>query len=152
MGFLYVGHTAFALMVLEWGTERVVLWVMIVTWSTDIFAYFAGRSFGGPKLAPGISPNKTWSGLIGGMAGAAVLGWIIARLLGLGAPFLLLGAPMALLAQAGDLFESWIKRRAGVKDSGSILPGHGGLLDRLDGLLPLLVVTTILLMAGIGVE
>lgn len=152
LGFLYIGIPAFALLALEWGWERLTFWVMIVTWATDIFAYFAGCTIGGPKLAPRISPNKTWAGLVGGMVGAAALGWISAHFLGLGGIFLLLGAPMAVLAQAGDLFESWLKRRAGVKDSGAILPGHGGLLDRLDGLLPLLVVTILLLMAGYWVE
>jgi phosphatidate cytidylyltransferase len=148
VGFVYVAIPAFALLVIEWGWERLTFWVMITTWTTDIGAYFAGRAIGGPKLAPRISPNKTWAGLLGGMAGAAVIGWIAAHFLRIDGIFLLLGAPMAALAQAGDLFESWIKRRAGVKDSGSILPGHGGLLDRLDGLLPVLVATLALLMAG----
>jgi phosphatidate cytidylyltransferase len=148
VGFVYIAIPAFALLVLEWGWERLTFWVMITTWTTDISAYFAGRAIGGPKLAPRISPNKTWAGLLGGMAGAAVIGWIAAHFLRIDGIFLLLGAPMAALAQTGDLFESWIKRRAGVKDSGSILPGHGGLLDRLDGLLPVLVATLALLMAG----
>ena len=148
IGFVYIGIPAFALLALEWGWERLVFWAMIVTWTTDIGAYFAGRGIGGPKLAPKVSPNKTWAGLLGGMVGAAVIGWIAAHFLRIAGIFLLLGAPMAALAQAGDLFESWIKRRAGVKDSGSILPGHGGLLDRLDGLLPVLVATLALLMAG----
>jgi phosphatidate cytidylyltransferase len=148
LGFVYIAVPAFALLVLEWGWERLTLWVMIVTWTTDIGAYFAGRGIGGPKLAPRLSPNKTWAGLLGGMVGAAIIGWITGHFLHLDGIFLLLGAPMAALAQAGDLFESWIKRRAGVKDSGAILPGHGGLLDRLDGLLPVLVATLALLMAG----
>jgi len=152
LGFVYVAVPAFALLVVEWGWERLTFWVMVVTWATDICAYFAGRTIGGPKLAPRISPNKTWAGLVGGIVGAAVLGWISAFLLSLGGIFLLLGGPMAALAQAGDLFESWIKRRAGVKDSGAILPGHGGLLDRLDGLLPVLVATLALLMAGYWVK
>lgn len=152
IGIVYVGIPAFSLLALEWGWERLTFWAMIITWTTDIGAYFAGRTIGGPKLAPLISPNKTWAGLIGGMAGAAIIGWICAFALGLGGIFLLLGAPMAALAQAGDLFESWIKRRAGVKDSGSILPGHGGLLDRLDGLLPVAVATLLLLMAGYWVQ
>lgn len=148
VGFAYIAIPAFALLTLEWGWERLVFWVMIVTWSTDIFAYFAGRSVGGPKLAPTISPNKTWAGLIGGVIGAAIVGWIGAYFMRLGGMFLWLGGPMAVLAQAGDLFESWVKRRSGVKDSGSLLPGHGGLLDRLDGLLPLAVAVLCLLMAG----
>jgi phosphatidate cytidylyltransferase len=147
-GFLYVAIPAFALIVLDWAWFGLVFWAMIVTWSTDIFAYFAGRSIGGPKLAPRVSPSKTWSGLLGGAIGAALFGWLAARWFELGEPFLYLGAPMALLAQAGDLYESWLKRRAGVKDSGTILPGHGGVLDRLDGFLPVVVVTLGLLMAG----
>lgn len=147
-GYLYVLLPALALLILRAVSLELVLWVMIVTWSTDIFAYFAGRSIGGPKLAPRISPNKTWAGLIGGMAGAAVLGWIVAEASDLGPPFLYLGAAMGLLAQAGDLYESWLKRRAGVKDSGTILPGHGGVLDRLDGLLPVVFATFLLVWAG----
>ncbi|HET9427719.1 MAG TPA: phosphatidate cytidylyltransferase [Allosphingosinicella sp.] len=148
-GFVYIAVPAFALLVLSWNGAALVFWVLIVTWSTDIFAYFAGRSIGGPKLAPRISPNKTWAGLIGGMLGAAVLGWFFADLLGLGSPFLWLGAPMGLIAQAGDLYESWVKRRSGVKDSGHILPGHGGVLDRLDGLLAVVAATMLFLMTGL---
>jgi phosphatidate cytidylyltransferase len=147
-GFVYIAVPAFALLVLSWLDFAMVFWVMIVTWATDIFAYFAGRSIGGPKLAPRVSPNKTWAGLIGGMAGAGVCGWLAARGFELDGPFLWLGAPMGLIAQLGDLYESWAKRRAGIKDSGSILPGHGGVLDRLDGLLAVAVATLALLMAG----
>lgn len=145
-GFLYVALPSLALLVLNWISWQAVLWAMVVTWATDIFAYFAGRSIGGPKLAPRISPNKTWAGLIGGMAGAAVLGAILGLLLPTDPILLFLGAPMGLLAQLGDLYESWVKRRAGVKDSGSLLPGHGGILDRLDGLLPV-VIATLLVVA-----
>jgi phosphatidate cytidylyltransferase len=147
-GYLYVAIPSFALLVLNGLSWEAVLWAMVVTWSTDIFAYFAGRSIGGPKLAPNISPNKTWAGLIGGMAGAAVLGFVTARMFDLDAPFLYVGALMGLLAQIGDLYESSVKRRAGVKDSGTILPGHGGVLDRLDGLLPVVVATLILILAS----
>jgi len=145
-GFVYVGIPAFALLVLEWARYDLVFWAMLVTWSTDIFAYFAGRSIGGPKLAPRISPNKTWAGLVGGMAGAAVIGAVAAFLFGLGPVFALAGAPLGLLAQLGDLYESKVKRRLGVKDSGSLLPGHGGVLDRLDGLLPVILATLGLLL------
>jgi phosphatidate cytidylyltransferase len=147
-GFLYVAIPAFALLVLNWAWFGLVFWAMVVTWATDIFAYFAGRSIGGPKLAPRISPSKTWSGLAGGVIGAAVLGALAASWFKLGSPFFYLGAPMGVIAQAGDLYESWMKRRAGVKDSGTILPGHGGVLDRLDGFLPVVLVTLGLLMAG----
>ena len=148
-GFIYVTVPSFFLLVFSWVYFGLVFWVFIVTWSTDIFAYFAGRSIGGPKLAPRISPNKTWSGLIGGMAGAGLLGWGAAEVFDLGQPFIWLGALMGLVAQAGDLYESWEKRRAGVKDSGSLLPGHGGVLDRLDGLLAVVVLTMAVLMLGL---
>lgn len=148
-GFLYVAVPAFALLVLDWVFFAIVFWVMIVTWATDIFAYFAGRSIGGAKLAPRISPNKTWAGLAGGVVGAAVVGALAAYWFDLGSPFLYVGAIMAVIAQAGDLYESWLKRRAGVKDSGTLLPGHGGALDRLDGMLPVVLATFLLLMAGL---
>ncbi len=147
-GFLYVAVPAFALIVLEWAWFGLVLWAMVVTWATDIFAYVAGRSIGGPKLAPRISPNKTWAGLGGGVVGAAVLGGLVAWWLDLGLPFLALGGLMGLIAQGGDLYESWVKRRRGVKDSGTILPGHGGVLDRLDGLMPVALLTLLILMMG----
>jgi phosphatidate cytidylyltransferase len=148
-GFVYIAAPAFALLVLSWVYAGLVFWVMVVTWATDIFAYFAGRAVGGPKLAPRLSPNKTWAGLIGGMIGAGLAGWGIAWLFDLGQPFVWIGAPMAVLAQGGDLYESWVKRRAGVKDSGTILPGHGGVLDRLDGLLAVSIATYLLLLAGL---
>ncbi len=147
-GILYIGIPAFALIVIEWTWFGLTFWAMFVTWATDIFAYFAGRSIGGPKLAQRLSPNKTWSGLAGGVIGAAAVGWFAASYFDLGNPFLYIGGPMALVAQAGDLYESWVKRRAGIKDSGTIVPGHGGALDRLDGLLPVLPVILVLLIAG----
>ncbi|HEX6377340.1 MAG TPA: phosphatidate cytidylyltransferase [Allosphingosinicella sp.] len=149
-GFLYIALPSFALLVLSWAWFELVFWLMLVTWATDIFAYFAGRSIGGPKLAPKISPNKTWSGLIGGMAGAAVAAAGAAWLLGVGEPFFWLGAPLGLLAQLGDLYESRVKRRLGVKDSGTLLPGHGGVLDRLDGLLPVVLATLFVLIASLA--
>ena len=148
-GFLYVAVPSFALLVLDWVWFAFVFWAFVVTWATDSFAYFAGRSIGGPKLAPRISPSKTWSGLVGGLVGAELLGALAAWWLELGSPFLYIGGVMGLVAQAGDLFESWLKRRAGVKDSGTLLPGHGGVLDRLDGLLPVVLVTLGMLMAGL---
>ncbi len=147
-GVLYIGIPAFALLSLSWVWETLVLWVFVVTWATDILAYFAGRTIGGPKLAPRISPNKTWAGLIGGMVGAGLFGWATATWFEMEPLFLWIGAPMGLIAQTGDLYESWEKRRAGVKDSGRLLPGHGGVLDRLDGLLAAALATTLVLMAG----
>ena len=149
-GFIYIAVPAFSLAVLNWSWSELVFWPMVVTWSTDIFAYFAGRGIGGPKLAPRVSPNKTWAGLIGGMAGAALLGAVVAWWLGLEPIFYLMGAPFGLLSQLGDLYESWVKRRAGVKDSGSLIPGHGGVLDRIDGLLPVAVATFLLLVASLA--
>lgn len=114
-----------------------VAWVLLVVWGTDIGGYFVGRSAGGAKLVPHISPNKTWSGLFGGMALAAIAAAAAAlyfalpgSLWGYGAA----GAGLAVAAQAGDLVESAVKRRFGVKDSGRLIPGHGGVLDRVDGL------------------
>jgi phosphatidate cytidylyltransferase len=137
-GVVYVGLPVVALVWLRnevAGGALHVLWLFVVVWATDICAYFVGRTVGGPKLAPAISPGKTWSGLLGGMAGAGLLGGLIALAFGAGFAFAAtLGVALALVAQAGDLFESALKRRAGVKDSGHLIPGHGGLLDRIDGL------------------
>jgi len=149
-GFVYVALPCFALLVMSWAVGfGLVFWLMIVTWATDIFAFFAGKSLGGPKLAPRISPAKTWAGLIGGMIGAGLCGWLAADFFFLGDPFTWLGAVMGALAQAGDLYESWVKRRCGVKDSGTILPGHGGVLDRVDGLMTVSIATFAVLMAGL---
>jgi phosphatidate cytidylyltransferase len=146
-GFLYIGVPSAALIFINWSWWQLSLWALIVVWATDIFAYAAGRSIGGPKLAPRLSPNKTWAGLLGGVAGAAVCGALFAYLLQLDEGiFYLLGAPFGLLAQLGDLYESGVKRRQGVKDSGTIIPGHGGVLDRLDGLLPVALATFLVLL------
>ena len=151
-GFVYALLPALALL---WIRDRsplgieLLLWVFIVTWSVDIGAYFAGRSIGGPRLAPTISPNKTWAGLLGGMAAAALFGGLWAALLSLPQILFWLAAPFAFGAQMGDLFESWLKRRSGVKDSGSWLPGHGGALDRLDGLVVVAVLTAAALAGGL---
>ncbi|UAK25345.1 phosphatidate cytidylyltransferase [Sphingomonas nostoxanthinifaciens] len=140
-GLAYAGTASIGLLYLRELPNGLMLalWTLVIVWATDIGAYFAGRAIGGAKLAPSISPNKTWSGLIGGMAAAAIVGGLVAA--GGRLPFatLWLGAPLAIVAQAGDLLESWLKRRAGVKDSGRLLPGHGGVLDRIDGALPVLI-------------
>jgi phosphatidate cytidylyltransferase len=151
-GFLYALLPALALL---WVRERdpqaplLLLWVLVVTWSTDIGAYFVGRTFGRRKLAPAISPGKTVEGLWGGVAIAALLGGAWALAFGLPRPSLVLAPLFALAAQGGDLFESWMKRRAGVKDSGGLLPGHGGVLDRLDGLVPVAVLTALAQLSGL---
>lgn len=148
-GFIYALLPALALL---WIRERsgidLLMWSFIVTWSTDIGAYFAGRQFGRRKLAPTISPGKTVEGLYGGVAAATLLGgaWVLA--MGLGKPLLALAPVFALTAQGGDLFESAMKRKAGVKDSGAWLPGHGGVLDRLDGLVPVAVLTAAAQLLG----
>ena len=125
-----------------------LIWVFLVVWSTDIGAYFAGRAIGGPKLAPSISPNKTVAGLIGGVLVATILAGLWVYAVKLPATLLSLAPPLAVAAQMGDLFESGLKRRAGVKDSGTWLPGHGGLLDRLDGLVPVSVLTAAMMLVG----
>jgi phosphatidate cytidylyltransferase len=149
-GFFYALLPALALL---WIRERagvdLLFWAFIVTWATDIGAYFVGRTYGRRKLAPAISPGKTVEGLWGGLAAAALFGgaWALARHLGIALLFL---APvLAVAAQAGDLFESSIKRRAGVKDSAAWLPGHGGALDRLDGLVPVAVLTAAAQLVGL---
>ena len=151
-GFFYALLPALALL---WIRERdahgleLLIWAFIVTWSTDIGAYFAGRKFGKRKLAPTVSPKKTVEGLVGGILTASIFGgaWALGTKLGL----VLLGAAplLAVAAQAGDLFESAIKRRAGIKDSGHWLPGHGGVLDRLDGLVPVAVLTAAAQLMGL---
>jgi phosphatidate cytidylyltransferase len=155
-GFFYCLLPALSLL---WIRERFIpdaigsepdllIWVFLVTWSTDIGAYFSGRAIGGPKLAPSISPNKTVAGLVGGVVSAAVVAGAWVSFVNLPGLLLWLAAPFAVAAQLGDLFESGLKRRVGVKDSGNWLPGHGGLLDRLDGLIPVAVLTAALMLRG----
>lgn len=140
IGVLYV---ALGVLGLVWlrdlpsGGLSLFLFTMLAVWATDVGAYAAGRTIGGPKLAPRISPKKTWAGLIGGMACSALVGWGVAVAFGAQSPMLAfaVGGLLAVVAQAGDLFESAAKRRFNVKDSGHLIPGHGGILDRIDGLL-----------------
>lgn len=146
-GIAYVGLPIMALL---WIREQdqglqLAFWGLSLVWATDIGAFFAGRSFGGPKVAPAISPNKTWSGVLGGMIAALLLGGALASYMDLPLRLALASPGLALLAQVGDFFESWMKRRAGVKDSGTILPGHGGVLDRLDGVVTSLPVAALLI-------
>lgn len=147
-GAAYVGVPMLSLLLLRAQPDKglmLAFWAMALVWATDIGAYFAGRSIGGPKLAPRISPNKTWAGLGGGVIAASLFAFALHVWFGL--PFrLVMATPvLAVLAQGGDLYESWIKRRAGAKDSGSLLPGHGGVLDRLDGLVPVAPVAAALI-------
>lgn len=137
MGTLYAGGIPLALQALRAHPEAgwtIAMGVMILSWSSDTSAYFAGRRFGGPLLAPNDSPNKTWSGAIGALVGSAITGAVFAHFVKANIPlWALVGLVVSVSAQAGDLFESQVKRRHGVKDTSGFLPGHGGVMDRLDG-------------------
>ncbi|MBB4858544.1 phosphatidate cytidylyltransferase [Novosphingobium chloroacetimidivorans] len=159
-GAIYCGIASAILIQVRQEPAGIALVLLIVgaVIGTDVGAYFMGRALGGPKIAPRISPSKTWAGLLGGVIGATLVIWIVlanaGRILA-AAPdaqitavsiaaspveLIGMGLAVAVVAQAGDFFESWMKRSAGVKDSGKLLPGHGGLFDRVDGLLSVLVV------------
>lgn len=148
VGIPYVALPVLALVLLRTHDSfgvHAIMWVMLVVWATDTFAYFAGRIIGGPKLAPVLSPKKTWAGLLGGMAGSAVVSAIYALIWlpgWLGLALVALG--LAVVAQLGDIFESALKRRYGLKDSGYLIPGHGGVLDRVDGLVAVGVIAAII--------
>lgn len=149
-GLLYIG-AAIAGLWLARSTEEGFFVTMVlfgVVWATDIGAYAFGRLIGGPKIAPSISPSKTWAGLVGGIVSVAAVILVVFTIRteqypnqwGIALPLSMIGAVLiAVIAQAGDFFESWLKRKAGMKDSGSIIPGHGGLFDRIDGLLPVAI-------------
>jgi phosphatidate cytidylyltransferase len=147
-GIFYLGvAVAFMLFLRDFAELYILFGLVGVVIATDTGAYFAGRTFGGPKIAPAVSPSKTWSGLLGGMAVAALFISLVGHYTeGLAMWQPLAGAGLAVVAQAGDFFESWMKRRAGVKDSGNLIPGHGGLFDRADGLLAVLCVTAIVVV------
>ena len=148
-GLIYIGCSAYMIAALRGDRPDQMLFAagfVILVAAIDVGAYFAGRTFGGPKIAPTISPSKTWAGLLGGMVAATII-WFFgtawehtpqAHFAPITA--VLAGPLLAGIAQAGDFFESWMKRKAGVKDSGTLIPGHGGLFDRLDGLLAVLFV------------
>jgi phosphatidate cytidylyltransferase len=140
----YCGSAAIALVGLRNGQDGVaaILLLFAIVWGTDIGAYFVGRKLGGPKLAPAISPGKTQSGAIGGLLIATACAGVIAALTGVFDPFtaLFVAISVSVVSQIGDLFESYLKRRFGVKDSGNIIPGHGGMFDRVDGLMPAAIV------------
>ncbi len=137
-GILYAGGLPLALQALRggpWDGQAAALIIMAIVWASDSAAYFAGRGFGGPALSPRDSPNKTWSGALGAIACCALCGVIAAGLLGAPTlPWAICGAAVSALAQSGDLFESQLKRRYGVKDASGLVPGHGGVMDRVDGL------------------
>ena len=171
-GVSYVGVAIAAVVELSLTDHRWPAYLIAIVAGVDIGAYFAGRLIGGPKIAPSISPSKTWAGLAGGAFVAGLLLLVIAwaydlrSLMGLGfdratavqsasptfgaiGVYMVLGTVTAIIAQSGDFFESWMKRRAGVKDSGSLIPGHGGLFDRVDGLLAVLFVGGVIWL-GLG--
>lgn len=139
-GIPYIAFSSLALLYIR-GVEDVgqtaTFYLLIVVWATDIGAFIVGRIVGGPKLWPAVSPNKTWAGFFGGAAMSVAAGgaFIAAIYPQYTISSMLMAAVLALVAQTGDLFESHVKRRSGVKDSGNIIPGHGGVLDRVDGLL-----------------
>ena len=155
-GFVYAAAAQLASILVRFDQTSgfaALMLVLLVVWVTDIGGYFAGRGLGGPKLWPRVSPKKTWAGAIGGFAaslaiaaGAAALG------AGKTGPLLLLGAALSVASQLGDLFESAVKRRFGVKDSSHIIPGHGGLLDRLDGFVAAVVLAAIFGVLRGGVD
>lgn len=146
-GFVYAAAAEMSSVLLRLDAAKgfvALMFVLLVVWVTDIGGYFAGRSFGGPKLWERVSPKKTWAGAIGSFVGSLLLAAGFAALdLGRTGPLLLLGAVLSVVSQLGDLFESAVKRRFGVKDSSQIIPGHGGLLDRLDGFVAAVIVAAI---------
>jgi len=147
-GFLYAAAAQAASVLVRLDSRNgfvALVFVLLVVWVTDIGGYFAGRSIGGPKLWPRVSPKKTWAGAIGGFVASLVVACgFVAFDLGKAGSLLPLGAVLSIVSQLGDLFESAVKRRFGVKDSSHIIPGHGGLLDRLDGFVAAIVLAAIL--------
>ena len=146
-GFAYAAAAQIASVLVRldqvWGFIALIL-VLLVVWVTDIGGYFAGRGIGGPKLWPRVSPKKTWAGAVGGFVASLVIAAGFAAFgLGKTGPLLLLGAVLSIASQLGDLFESAVKRRFGVKDSSHIIPGHGGLMDRLDGFVAAIVLAAV---------
>jgi phosphatidate cytidylyltransferase len=137
-GIGYAGTMLLAPMLLrvdpDYGFFAIVL-IFAVVWTTDVMAYFTGRAIGGPKLCPAVSPKKTWSGAVGGTLCATAVAFALSRAAAIGEPVNLavIGLMLSVLAQLGDLLESWIKRRFGAKDASHLIPGHGGVMDRLDG-------------------
>jgi phosphatidate cytidylyltransferase len=155
-GFGYAAAAQIASILMRFDSAKglsALILILLVVWATDIGGYFAGRGIGGPKLWPRISPNKTWAGAIGGFAASIVVAAGFAAFgLGETIPLLVLASVLSVASQLGDLFESAVKRRFGVKDSSRIIPGHGGVLDRLDGFVAAVVVAMIFGLLRGGVD
>ncbi len=157
LGLLYAGFFGIAFTALR-GSEptgwMAIIIVFAVIWATDVFAFFGGRSIGGPKLAPQISPKKTWSGFLSGLAGGVVCGIIAGWILG--APEIVLLAflcgALSIVGQIGDLFESGLKRHFDVKDSSDLIPGHGGVMDRVDSLVFAVIAAYLLSITWTGLD
>ncbi len=153
----YAGALAMGPIILRSDGEQgflAVLFLFAIVWTTDIGAYFAGRALGGPKLVPGVSPNKTWAGAIGGLLASVLAALVVAKMAALTSLFALamLAVVLSVSAQAGDLFESFLKRRFNAKDSSHLIPGHGGLMDRLDGFVTASVAAVMIGLARGGFE
>lgn len=156
-GIPYAGALALAPIVLRADDADgflAVIFLFAIVWTTDISAYFAGRALGGPKLMPQVSPNKTWAGAVGGLIASVVVALALAKMAGLTALFALtmLAVVLSVFAQGGDLFESFLKRRFHAKDSSHLIPGHGGLMDRLDGFVSASVAAALIGLARGGLE
>lgn len=148
IGFFYILIPIYAVIEIRFKNIDILFWMFAVIWATDIFAFFSGKILGGPKLAPTISPNKTWSGLIGGIIASVAIGLLSSFMFKGGILFFMFFSMiLSILEQVSDLLESKIKRIFNVKDSGNIIPGHGGVLDRLDGMM--LVAPFVLLLTYI---
>jgi phosphatidate cytidylyltransferase len=156
-GMIYAGSLVVAPVILrhhaQWGFVAIIL-LFGVVWATDIVAYFVGRAVNGPKLWPRVSPNKTWAGAIGGACSAVMVGWAVARAV---SPddtlhLVLVALVLSIAAQGGDLFESSVKRKFGAKDTSQIIPGHGGLMDRLDGFIIAAIVAALYGIARAGLD
>lgn len=148
IGFFYILIPIYTTLKIRLYDVEILFWMFAIIWATDIFAFFAGRALGGKKLAPEISPNKTWAGLAGGVVASAVIGLLSSFMFsGSWIFFVTVSIFLSLVEQASDLLESKIKRIFGVKDSGNLIPGHGGILDRLDGLMLVAPVTFIIINA-----